>query len=73
MEKKYQQRMNEVGELLSEIFNGAAFILMVTDFDTDVGVMNYISNADRGDVIAALKEFIATQEGRAAAPSSTKH
>ncbi|KXU94193.1 hypothetical protein CR51_27365 [Caballeronia megalochromosomata] len=50
--------MNEVGTILSEVFKGCGFALLVFDFNTTSGHMNYLSNAHRGDMIRALQEFI---------------
>ncbi len=36
------------------------------------GRVNYISNADRADMIAAMKEWIARQEGRYVEPDPMK-
>jgi hypothetical protein len=45
----------------------------VFPLNTGEGRMNYISNANREDMVVALKEFIAASEGRAHdAPGSTQ-
>jgi hypothetical protein len=48
---------------------GWGFALLMFEFG-DGDRMNYISNATREDMLAALKEFIAHAEGRA--PESTE-
>jgi hypothetical protein len=67
------QTMNNIGQLLGGAIDEAAkaihrrygFALFVFPLDEgDDGRMNYISNASRGDMLAALKEFIARNEGR---------
>jgi hypothetical protein len=39
------------------------FILMVFPFDGEPGRCNYLSNAERGDVVVLLKEQLAYLEG----------
>ena len=60
-----RQRMNEIGDLLADIFEGHGFTLFVFPLNDHNGFMNWISNAQRDDMIVALKEFIAINEGRA--------
>lgn len=55
--------MNEIASILNEVFKPRGFTLLVFDLGTD-GRMNYISNANLEDMITAMKEFIAVQEGR---------
>jgi hypothetical protein len=68
--------MNGVAEALDNIFNGdkrpktTGFVLLAFEFGkTEGGRVNYISNADRADMIAAMKEWLARAEGRYAEPS----
>jgi hypothetical protein len=56
--------MQRVGSILGDVFEGRGFALLVFDFGPD-GMMNYLSNASREDMLIALREFIATHEGRA--------
>ena len=59
--------MNNIAKLLSKIFKPYGFSLLVFPFaqnDKGNGRMNYISNANREDMLAAMKEFIANAEGR---------
>lgn len=63
--------MNRVGSILGETFEGRGFALFVFDFGPD-GTMNWLSNAQRDDMIAALREFIAAQEGNAHEPPEAK-
>jgi hypothetical protein len=53
--------MNRVGSILGEVFEGRGFALLVFDFGPD-GMMNYLSNASREDMLVAMREFIATHE-----------
>lgn len=59
-----RESMNRVGKIIGEVFDGRGFALLVFDFGPD-GTMNYLSNAQRDDMLAAMKEFIATHEGTA--------
>lgn len=65
----YLTKMQALGEVVDEIFNPdkkkkeVGFVLMIFPFG-DKGRMNYLSNADRKDVLAALKEQVAKFEGR---------
>lgn len=73
VEKEYVQKMQELARFLDFSFNeevghktrAVGFCLLIFRFDeAKRGRMNYISNADRKDMIAALKELIAQMEGR---------
>lgn len=69
------QTMNALGRSLDEMLNGPrppapmkykktwGFVLMCFPFDDGPGRCNYISNADRKDVITLLKEQISRFEG----------
>lgn len=63
-------QMNAVAATIDDLFNGDAkpkkvgFILMLFPFDSDSGRCNYISNAERKEVVTLLKEQIARFEGR---------
>jgi len=71
IEQKYRQQMNALAGFLDEHFNGASkgnarktgFVLLVFDFG-DKGRANYISNANRADVVTLLKEQLARFEGQ---------
>jgi hypothetical protein len=64
IESKFRDDMNEVAKLLNMALHGAGFCLLVFDRNTAEGRMNYISNANRDDMLTALKEFVANAEGR---------
>lgn len=75
VQKKYREDMNKLAATLDKIFNGdlkgaarkTGFVLLVFPFN-DVGEgarANYISNAERADVIVMLKEQLARFEGQA--------
>jgi hypothetical protein len=71
IEQRHSKSMNDVAAVMANIFKGYGFALFVFPFNGDRGRMNYISNAEREDMVAALKEFIANSEGRAhSAPES---
>lgn len=70
IEAEYAEMMEAVARAIDEMFNGDAkpkavgFILMVFPFEGHDGRCNYISNADRADVVTLLKEQIARFEGQ---------
>jgi hypothetical protein len=74
IQKKFRDDMNSIGHVLDEVFNGkrkpgrkpkVGFILLTAEFGkiTD-GRVNYISNGERSDMIAMLREYLARVEGR---------
>jgi hypothetical protein len=70
IEPKFREMMNELARGIDRILNGDkrpkenGFILMMFKFGGDEGHRcNYISNADRADVIALLKEQLRYFEG----------
>lgn len=74
IEQKYRAEMRALAQNLDEIFNGDAkghdrtngFVLLVFPFGGPEGARtNYISNADRKDMLVALKEIVARFEGQA--------
>lgn len=73
IEQEVKDQMNAMGEALDEVFNGKdyktrdrkwGFALLIFKFGEDDGNhrMNYISNAERKQIIKALKEFISRDE-----------
>jgi hypothetical protein len=64
--------MNSLARAVDEVLNGEAkgkdrdygFILMVFPFNGHEGRANYISNANRADVVTMLKEQLARFEGQ---------
>lgn len=71
IEARHHKMMNTLAHSLDELFNGDArgperqtgFILMVFPFGNNEGRANYISNAERADVVTMLKEQLARFEG----------
>jgi hypothetical protein len=72
IQEEYKQVMNSLGRLLDGVLNPGTgpkrtgFALLVFPFGQPNGEhrSNYVSNANRDDMIATLKEFIARAEGR---------
>lgn len=70
IEEKYREQMRELGRLINDYFNPTGervtgFALFVFPFGQGADHRsNYISNSNREDMIATLKEFIARVEGR---------
>lgn len=78
VEPRFIEQMNVLAHFLDEQFNGegvkgadrtTGFILMVFPFENRPGRANYISNANRDDVVTLLKEQLAYFEGM---PDNTK-
>lgn len=75
IEPKFHSFMNKLAHILDEAFNGGrtkpadrktGFVLIVFPFDQvmEGGRANYISNAQRDDVVIMLKEQIKRFEGQ---------
>jgi len=79
IQPEFRRVMNSIAGVLDEAFNGEAkgkdrktgFVLIVFPFEEaekahagDTGRANYISNADRRDVVIMLKEQIKRFEGQ---------
>lgn len=72
IQSKFQELMRGLAQGIDEVLNGkkrpkrVGFILLVAEFGKiDDGRVNYISNGERADMIAMLKEYLARVEGRA--------
>lgn len=71
------QVMDRMGAVIDDALNPSGprnwgFVLLMFDFNNPADArMNYLSNADRTDMICAMKELVANFEGRA--PESTGH
>lgn len=76
IEPKYHSMMNALAHGIDDILNGkdcasdekeVGFVLIMFDINDGPkpkdGRFNYISNSDRTDVIATMKEVIARNEG----------
>lgn len=55
--------MREVGTMLKKMLPGLGFALLVFRFEKP-GMSNYLSNAQREDMIKSLKETVARLEGK---------
>lgn len=72
IDKKYSLMMQALGHAIDEMLNGkkkgkdksTGFILMVFPFEGHDGRCNYLSNAERKDVVVLLKEQLARFEGQ---------
>lgn len=75
---KYRGAMNALARVLDKALNGKArpkkvgFVLLTFEFGIEDGSgrVNYISNADRRDMIVAMKEWLARAEGRLVEPKT---
>lgn len=73
IEEKHRKQMNDLAAFLDKIFNGEvkgeqreiAFVLMCCPFGAgNDGRVNYISNANRADVVTMMKHQIKRFEGQ---------
>ena len=76
IDPKLREMMNALARGVDDILNGKerpkqnGFILMVFPFEGHEGRCNYISNAQRADIVIMLKEQIKRFEGQ---PDMTGH
>lgn len=78
--ERYRAQMNTLAQTIDEFFNGErrpgrkpriGFVLLMAEFDRiEGGRVNYISNGDRPDMLAMLREYLARAEGRYAEPEA---
>lgn len=84
IQEKYRKDMNKLARFIDEAFNGrrkpnrkpkVGFILLAAEFGKiDGGRVNYISNGERADMLAMLREYLARAEGRYVdPPTETKN
>lgn len=75
IEEAHRELMNDIARAIDKGFNGelrghdrkVAFVLLTANFgDYEGGRVNYISNGERADIIAMMKELIGRFEGRVA-------
>lgn len=81
IQPQFHAVMNDLAHGLDEIFNGpklpgvprnakVGFVLLSFEFGkAEGGRVNYISNGERTDMIAAMREWLARAEGRAIDPA----
>ena len=80
IQAQYEAKMREIAVFIDQYFNGdvrpkaTGFALLVFPFGQPDGDhrANYLSNADREDMLATMKEFIARAEGRYVAGEAQK-
>jgi hypothetical protein len=73
----YVKQMNDLARMLDAMFNPGlkghdrkvAFVVLIAEFG-DSKRCNYISNGQRADIIAMMKETIARFEGQQLKPGS---
>lgn len=80
IQAQYRVRMNRLARQIDEGLNGRkkpgqaprlGFILLTAEFGRiDGGSVNYISNGQREDMIAMLREYLARVEGRYHEPTA---
>ena len=77
IEERHRAAMNALAAAIDDLFNGAdckpedkkvGFFLTCWNFGEEGGRFNYISNAEKLDVRAMLKDVIARIEGRMVLP-----
>jgi len=70
IEAEYAEQMKMLAHFIDDYFNGPAkerrvgFCLMLFNFGDGPGRCNYISNAERADVVTLLKEQLARFQGQ---------
>jgi hypothetical protein len=69
IEAQYKAQMNAIARTIDEFINSDGkkkngFILMMFPFEGHEGRCNYMSNAERKDVITLLKEQLARFQGQ---------
>ena len=76
IQSKHRETMNAIASGLDSVLNGKArrktlgFALFVFEFgNIDANQVNYISNADRPEMLTAVREWLARTEGLVIAPS----
>ena len=70
IEPHHYQAMLGLGQAIKELFPDRGWCILMFDWQQP-NRMNYLSNARRQDMIAALKEFIARAEGHYSEPPTT--
>ena len=75
IDDQYRATMNRVAQVLDANFNPTlgpkkiGFVLLIAEFGKiEGGRVNYLSNGERADMIAMMKEYIARAEGRYVEP-----
>ncbi len=79
IQEQYRRVMNKIARAIDEALNGkrkpgrkpkVGFVLLTAEFGKiEGGRVNYISNGEREDMIAMLREYLARVEGRYSEPT----
>lgn len=79
MSQDHKDLYNAIAGGLDDILNGPvrprrlAFVVLVAEIGKiDNGKVNYVSNANKQDILAMMKEYIARAEGRHVEGPETK-
>jgi hypothetical protein len=65
IDEAVRQKMNAIANVIGDALpKEYGFTLLVFPLGNHPGNMNYISSAERADMIAAMKELVANFEGR---------
>lgn len=71
VDPKYRELLNATAKGLDDIFNGEekprriGFALFIFEFGkVEGGRVNYVSNAERAEMLVAVREWLARAEGR---------
>lgn len=80
VQEEYRQMLNDLARGIDAVLNGSerpkqlGFCLLMFEFGITGGSgrVNYISNANRRDMIVAVKEWLARAEARAADTSTVQ-
>ena len=69
VQAEYSLKMTALAHVIDDLFNGSSdpkkvgFVLMVFPFGTGDGRCNYMSNAERADIVVLLREQLARFQG----------
>ena len=79
IQSTHRETLNAIASGLDNVLNGKdrrkklGFALFVFEFgDVDANRVNYISNADRPEMLTAVREWLARAEGRVIEPSGVQ-
>jgi len=64
LQPELEETMQNLASVLADLLKPYGFALFVFEFGENA-LFNYVSNAQREDMVATMKDFIAAHEGRA--------
>ena len=65
IQSEHREVMNGVARALSDMFPGCTFVLLIAPPEGPAGGrVNYISNGERRDMVAVVKEWLARATGQ---------